>query len=567
MGEINMRKLLCLKKYFLFGSLILSMMFMLGCSSGGSDPFANNNYDDSGESGGSLFDGAAGIGGAAGGIGAGIALSEMALPPSNADAQTKNATQIDLNWDAATGNNIDGYNIYRDGAFVKTVNGTSTSDEGLEPGTQYCYQIAAFNDLMESFKINTCAKTYFTRRWGTPSEDTGREVAVDTRGNIFVAGYTAGNMYKESEANNIFLTKFNAAGVEQWTRQLTTHSAITKFYNPSLGVAVDDGGNIYVTGNIMAGDANVRVKGSGSGYDAFLTKFDTDGNKLWTRTLDSSEDDFGTDVAVDMYGNVYMSGYTSGNLNGYHVKKGYSYDMFVAMYDSNGFFRWVNQLDLGEEEYGWGVAVDTGGHIYVSGTTGTEGAGQVRTKVPTLADMFLACYNNMGFLVWTRSLGAKNISAQGCRVAVGAGGIYVTGSEMGNLDGNTNHGKYDAFLVKYNFTGFKLWTRLIGTSGSDFGSNLAADNQGYVYVAGTMYSESTDTDDMFLAKYDSAGNDQEGMINFGSMDDNDSGLGIAFAGGYLFVTGHTLSSTFDGNSSIGYYDAFLMKYDTNLNRQ
>lgn len=559
MGEINMHKLSCLRTGFLIGSLIFLMLFMLGCSSGGSDPFADNNYDDSEGSGGSLFDDAAGAGGVIGGAGAGIALSEMALPASNANAEAQSATEINLNWDAATGNNIQGYNLYRDGAFVKTVNGTTTTDEGLEPNTRYCYQIAAYNDLMESGRIETCAKTFFTRRWGTTTEDRGGEVAVDAQGNIYVAGYTAGNMYKVEMVDNIFLTKFNAAGVEQWTRQLPVAPLNMKFYNPFIGIAVDTAGNIYVTGNMEYGELNVRVKGTGTGIDAFLTKFDTNGDTLWTRILSSHENDYAADVAVDMYGNVYVTGTTNGNLNGNNVKESPIDDMFVAMYDSNGGLRWVNQLDLSPEDYGWGVAVDTMGHIYVSGTTRTE-SGQIRTKSSSSTDLFLACYNNAGIMEWVRPLGATRIDAQGCRVAVGTDGIYVTGGVLGNLDGNTSNGGYDAFLVKYSFAGFKLWTRLMGGHQNDLGSNLATDNQGYIYVTGALDMGSYDY--MFLAKYDAAGNSQGALISFGG-DSDDNGLGIAYAGGYLFVAGTTHSSEFDGNSQIGNADPFLMKFDAN----
>jgi hypothetical protein len=574
MGEINMRKLICLKKYFWVGSLILLMLFMFGCSgSGGGDPFADNNYDEAGDTDStdsSIFDGAAGAGGAAGGIGAGIALNEMAFPPSNANAQVFSATGMEVTWDASTGNNIEGYNVYRNGAFLMSVEGTGIEQGGLEPNTRYCYEIAAYNDLMESARIKTCAKTYFTRRWGTTYNDYGMENAVDADGNIYVVGYTSGNMYKTTEYNNIFLTKFNAAGVEQWTRQLNTHSALFKPPQSAMGVAVDAGGNIYVTGNMEYGEENVRVKGSSSGIDAFLTKFDTNGNILWTRMLGSNGADYGTDVALDIYGNIYISGYTDGDMNGQDTKNGSGYDMFVAMYDSNGGFRWVNQLDINGDDYGWGIAVDTIGHIYISGTTGTT-SDQVRTKGSPSRDMFLASYNNAGLLEWVRSLGANYIYSYISRVAVGGDGIYVTGTTMDNLDGNHSTSTYDMFLTKYNYAGFKQWTRQLGGNSSDYGVNVAVDADGFIYVTGNAASNPFEgfspqgKDDVFLTKYDSSGNKLWTQM-FGG-NSYDYSMGVAAAGGYVFLTGATFSSYFDGNSQIGNYDAFLMKYDSNGNRQ
>lgn len=578
MGEINMDKLVCLRKFFLAGCLILVMLFMLGCSSGGSDPFADNNYDEAGDSDStdsSIFDGAAGAGGAIGGIGAGIALNEMAFPPANLNAQKKSATQIDLSWDESTGNNIDGYKIYRDGTFVKSVDGTSTTDEGLEPGTRYCYQIAAYNDLMESLKIETCAKTYFTRRWGTTTYDYSKDVTVDANGNIYVVGFTEGNMYKKIEYYDVFLTKFNAAGVEQWTRQLNTDSETNKSFDPNLGVAVDASGNIYVTGNtsLNLNPAKVVTVIPTEGYDAFLAKFDTNGNTLWTRMLGSPGDDYGTDVAVDINGNVYISGYTDGNLDGHYTKdKGAGYDMFLAMYDPRGYKLWVKQLDMNDADYGWGVAVDANGHIYVSGTTGSGAIYQVRTKSGSPeSDMFLARYSITGALEWVRTLNSQYIVPSGCRVAVGADGIYVTGSTTGNLDGNHSSTGYDMFLVKYSFAGFKLWLRQLGDSGDDYGSDVTVDAKGYLYVTGTTGSNPFDGNysfgwyDIFITKYDASGNKQW-TTRFGS-DQDDGGVGVAAAGGYIFAVGNTNSYRFDGNIQIGNSDAFLMKYDSDGVRQ
>jgi len=478
---------------------------------------------------------------------------------------------MEVRWDASTGNNIEGYNVYRNGAFLMSVEGAGTLEQtGLEPNTRYCYEIAAYNDLMESARIETCAKTYFTRRWGSTSSDYGMENAIDADGNIYVVGYTSGNMYKATEYYNIFLTKFNAAGVEQWTRQLNTHSAIFKPPQSAMGVAVDAGGNIYVTGNMEYGEENVRAKGSSSGIDAFLTKFDTNGNILWTRMLGSNGYDYGTDVALDIYGNIYISGYTDGDMNGQDTKNGSGYDMFVAMYDSNGGFRWVNQLDINGDDYGWGIAVDTIGHIYVSGTTGTT-SGQVRTKGSPPRDMFLASYNNAGLLEWVRSLGANYIIHYISRVAVSGDGVYVTGTTMDNLDGNHSTSTYDMFLTKYNYAGFKQWTRQVGGSGGDFGVNVAVDADGFIYVTGSAGSNPFDglsskgKDDLFLIKYDAAGNKLWTQMFGGNL--YDYGMGVAAAGGYVFLTGATYSSSFDGNSQIGNFDAFLMKYDSNGNRQ
>jgi hypothetical protein len=81
----------------------------------------------------------------------------------------------------------------------------------------------------------------------------------------------------------------------------------------SNGIAVDGSGNVYVTGFTEGGlDGNV----SSGGKDIFLVKYDTSGNKLWTRQTGTAGTDVASDAAADAGGNVYICGYTSGSLDG-----------------------------------------------------------------------------------------------------------------------------------------------------------------------------------------------------------------------------------------------------------
>jgi len=65
-----------------------------------------------------------------------------------------------------------------------------------------------------------------------------------------------------------------------------------------------------------------------------------------------------------------------------------------------------------------------------------------------------------------------------------SGNVYVTGGTKGGLDGNTSAGNTDLFVVKYNSSGTKQWTKQLGTSGNDNASGVATDSSGNVYVAG-----------------------------------------------------------------------------------
>ena len=89
----------------------------------------------------------------------------------------------------------------------------------------------------------------------------------------------------------------------------------------------------------------------------------------------------------------------------------------------------------------------------------------------------------------------------------------MTGDTLGDLDGNTNSGGEDIFLIKYNSSGTKQWTKQLGTSSTDIGIGVTTDSSGNIYVTGYTLGDldgntSSGGDDIFLVKYDSSGTKQ-----------------------------------------------------------
>jgi hypothetical protein len=145
---------------------------------------------------------------------------------------------------------------------------------------------------------------------------------------------------------------------------------------------------------------------------------------------------------------------------------------------------------------------------------------------------------------WTKQWGsAADDEARGI-VTDSSSNIYVTGATKGNIDGQLNAGGTDAFLTKYDATGTRQWTRLIGTSGTDWGQAVDVDSAGNIYVTGSVsgsfagktYNGGTD---VFLAQYDSNGN-RIWYQQWGTANDN-FGYGVKVDGSdtFVYVTGPT----------------------------
>mgnify|MGYP000022815785 CR=1 FL=1 len=116
------------------------------------------------------------------------------------------------------------------------------------------------------------------------------------------------------------------ASPASWTKQLGSSSN-----DDAFGVATDSSGNVYVTGATTGGlDGNTSAYGN----DLFVVKYNSSGTKQWTKQLGTSSDDVANGVATDSSGNVYVTGWTNGGLDG-NTSAG-EYDLFVVKYNSDG---------------------------------------------------------------------------------------------------------------------------------------------------------------------------------------------------------------------------------------
>ena len=114
---------------------------------------------------------------------------------------------------------------------------------------------------------------------------------------------------------------------------------------------------------------------------------------------------------------------------------------------------WTKQLGTSRNDYGKGVTTDSSGNIYVTGTTGGGLDGNTSSGSD---DIFLVKYDSSGTKQWTKQLGNHFKYEHGNGVTTDSSdNIYVTGYTSGGLDGNTSSGESDIFLVKYDSSGTK----------------------------------------------------------------------------------------------------------------
>ncbi len=381
-------------------------------------------------------------------------------------------------------------------------------------------------------KYSSSGTKQWTNQFGSSSRDSANGVAPDSSGNVYVTGMTNGGLdgCKSAGVEDLFVVKYNASGTKQWTNQLGSSSR-----DSANDVATDSSGNIYVTGTTYWElDGNT----SAGKADLFVVKYNSSGTKLWTKQNGTDRYDEARGVATDSSGNVYVTGYTEGGLDG-NTNAGKA-DLFVVKYNSSGTKQWANQLGTWDTDFANGVATDSSGNVYVTGSTyrsldGNTSAGN--------ADLFVVKYNSSGTKQWTKQLGSSSDDYANDVVTDSSGNAYVTGTTYGGLDGNTSAGNSDLFAVKYNSSGTKQWTKQLGTSSTDTANGVATDSSGNVYVAGGTYggldgNTSAGVNDLFIVKYNSSGIKQ--WTNQLGSSSRDYDYGVApYSSRNIYVSGDT----------------------------
>jgi len=237
----------------------------------------------------------------------------------------------------------------------------------------------AFNQgalIWETLAAGTAGTVWASiREDGAPgfSNDTAYAVATDASGNIFIAGksdgvlpgLTGGLDGTGRGLPDPFVAKYSASGDLLWIRSILTLRSALGTTDSAYGVATDSMGNVYVTGDTVD---TLPGEVQAGGRDAFIAKFDGNGNRLWAHLLGSPQTDTARAIAVDGNGNAYIVGAAVGRLPLQPAGVG---QLFIAKFDTNGIRQWIHQWGSGGDganvDASNGVAVDSAGNAYMTG--------------------------------------------------------------------------------------------------------------------------------------------------------------------------------------------------------
>jgi hypothetical protein len=396
--------------------------------------------------------------------------------------------------------------------------------------------------------------TMFATEWGyqggSSATDMDPKIAVSPNGDLFVCGGTTGNLYRTNNNSSwdVFFEVINSETGSKFVAGIQFGNSNEN--DNCYAVATDSSSNMYIAGYVTGAIFGTVIGAN----DMFIAKYSNRGTKIWGKQFGSSAYDTVRGLVIDEQGNIYISGYTSGNFGGTIVG---TYDAYVAKYDNNGNQIWISQFGLSNKStYGFNVDLDSDGNVYLLGQTD----GDLFATNTVNRDIFIVKYSNNGTKIW-----GKQYSSSGYETAYNLkvdsfGNIYVTGSTSGDLFAS-NIGGNDMFFAKYDNDGNQVWGKQFGDPDNDYGSAIGIDPYGYIYFGGysyTLFDGGLGSFDVFVLKYNQNG-DLIQTRNFGTSA-ADYIKSLAFDNlGNLYVAGNTTGDLFSTNA--GGTDFYVRRYD------
>jgi hypothetical protein len=370
-------------------------------------------------------------------------------------------------------------------------------------------------------------------------------------------------------------------------------------------IAVDSAGYVYVIGNTNSGKFPTKnaLDSKQNFKDAFVAKLNPaasgSASLVYSTYLGGSDDDFGYGIAVDKFGNAYVTGETDSDdfptQNAFENENSIT-EVFVTKLNAKGNTPLYSTYLGGESSSlnrGYGIAVDKSGNVYVTGETNSTDFPIKKgfNSKPKYGDAFVTKLNptasGSDSLVYSTLLGGETSSDFGKAIAVDSKGYaYVTGYTNStdfptkNPKSSKRTGPFsDAFVTKINpaasGSDSLVYSTYLGGSHQDYGYGIAVDSKGNAYVTGRTQSgdfptrnwykkTSSNYIDPFVTKVNATGNDWLYSTYLGGKNIDYANAIALDSKGYVYVTGQTQSgdfpikNTFDKELA-GSYDAFVMK--------
>ncbi len=365
-------------------------------------------------------------------------------------------------------------------------------------------------------------------------------IITDESENIYSTGYFSGTVNFDPGVglwtltaigqSDIFIAKMNAAGDFEWIKQIGGPE-----YERSRSIALDEAGNIYITGgfqdtvdfNPATGISDTSfLSATGLSFDIFVLKLDSNGMFKWAKKIGGPNNDLGHAITADSESSVYITGrfietvdFDPDTIGSYVLTSSGFEDAFICKLDSLGNFCWAMKIGGADYDCGESIKVDNDNNIYTAGGfSGTvdfdPGAGVYNlTSLSGSLDPYFIKLSSTGNLIWARSFESPYWAYNQVIDVDYLGNVFCAGGYQITIDVDPGLGISDtcifqsggSFITKLDSSGNFRWAKQFQGECRILSIDLDEDNN--IYTTGDfnqlMDFDPDDSSSFILNGYDS----------------------------------------------------------------
>lgn len=357
----------------------------------------------------------------------------------------------------------------------------------------------------------------------------------DKNGNLFVTGYTNSPNFPTQNAGvffqgnlvmfyDVFIIKFDPQGNRIWATYYGANDD-----DVGNDIKLDVNGNIFVTGSSKTTNGfPVQNPGGGAYYqpanggapaqDAFMLKFDNNGNRIWATYFGGSNMEVGDYLYIDNNGDVFMTGITvstnlpTKNANGFFQgSSGGFADVMLTKFSNSGVLLWSSYYGGTGFDEGYSITGDANGNVFFAGVTKspnfpTQNNGNYFDGTFSgISDLFVLKFDNTFTRQWASYIGGSSEEELAHIIITANNELFFVGNTASNdfvtannpLPGSYNDASFngitDVVIMKFDNNGALLWSTFYGSPGGDLNTpydydRIAKDGCGNVYFTNSTRS-------------------------------------------------------------------------------
>ena len=418
----------------------------------------------------------------------------------------------------------------------------------------------------------------WNKTFGGNENDQLRDIQILADGSTIISGQTfsdaIGDVSDSSKgATDGWIMKLDASGNKLWDKRIggagndRFHSVLTSA----------DGGFVFI-GDSASDASGDKTDDRFGGWDYWLVKVDSNGSKLWDKTIGGENGDLTPVMTSSLEGGYVVAGRSSSNINGSKSEacKGDGADYWVIKFDADGKKLWDKTLGGSGSERPMSIKATLDDGYIIAGYSDSNASFDKSEDSKGGNDCWIVKIDADGKKIWDKTLGGPGSDSAYSIATTLDGSFVIAGNSESNSSGDKtldSKGGKDFWIVKLDSSGNKLWDKTIGGYGNDVASSLSVYQDGSFIVAGWSDSnasgdktlDSKGGKDFWIVKLAANGNKLWDKTIGGSGEDSDPKI-ISGLDGSFYIAGQSDSNSTGDKSqeSKGLSDYWIIKLEAEL---